>query len=131
MKKFDIKNYTNSKIKGFNTNRLIALLISSIIIFCIKYYFNYFGYVTDLSLIFILFCALLKSITLVTVESIRESDLNKDDILNSKIHKNKFSKKIKYIDIYTNLSYNYYYCNNSNYFYENKYFYYNVTCLHY
>jgi hypothetical protein len=130
MKKFNIKNYTNSKIKGFNINRLIALLISSIIILCIKYYFNYFGYVTDLSLIFILFCALLKSITLVTVESIRDSDLNKDDILNSKIHKNVFSKKIKYIDIYTNLSYNYYY-NKSNSFYENKYIYYNVTCLHY
>ena len=74
MKNFKIKNYTYLLIKGFNKNKLIALLISGIIIFFIKYYLNLLGYITDLSLIFICFCALLKSIVLIIVEYIRESD---------------------------------------------------------
>ena len=73
MKNFIIKNYTYLIIKGFNKNKLIALLISGTIIFCIKYYLNYFGYITDFSFIFIYFCILIKSISLVMVEYIHES----------------------------------------------------------
>ena len=73
MKNFIIKNYTYLIIKGFNKNKLIALLISGTIIFYIKYYLNYFGYITDISLIFICFCILIKSISLVMVEYIHES----------------------------------------------------------
>src|SRR6266513_2805894 len=75
MKKFRLKNYTALKIKIFNFNRLIVLLISGIIIFCIRYYLNYFGYVTDISLIFIFLCVLLKSIIQAIVEYIREPNL--------------------------------------------------------
>lgn len=76
------------KIKGFNFNRLVALLISSFIIICLKYYFNYFGYTSDLSFIFIFFCGLLKSITIITIESTREYNLSKNNKLNSIIFKN-------------------------------------------
>jgi hypothetical protein len=74
VKNFIIKNYTYLIIKSFNKNKFIALLISGTIIFSIKYYLNYFGYITDLSLIFICFCILIKSISLVIVEYIRESN---------------------------------------------------------
>lgn len=115
-----MKKLKNLKIKVFNINRLIALLISGIIIFCIKYYLNYFGYVTDISLIFIFFCAFLKSITLVTVEFIREPDLNKDGKSSGEIfnNKNELGKKLKDLDLYTKLSYN----NCNKYSNVNKYF---------
>jgi hypothetical protein len=96
MKKFKIKNYTYLIIKYFNKNKLIALLISGIIIFCTKYYLNYLGYVTDLSLLFIYFCALLKSITLVIVEYIRESNF-KDGKPNDKYFFYKYANTYKYI----------------------------------
>jgi len=83
-----VKNYTYLKIKSVNMNRFVALLISGIIIFFIKHYLNYFGYVTDLSLIFIFSCALLKSATIVTIEYIHESSLNEDNKSSIIINKN-------------------------------------------
>src|SRR5207247_891513 len=47
MKKFRLKNLRALKIKIFNFNRLIVLLISGIIIFCIRYYINFFFYIIN------------------------------------------------------------------------------------
>ena len=129
MKKFKIKNYIYLRIKNFNINKLIALSISGIIIFCIKYYLNYFGYITDISLIFIFSCALLRSITLVTVESIREPNLNKNNVFNNKIYKNELNISLKYTDLYTKLSNNDN-CKSNNNYYKSKYFCYNAINLY-
>jgi len=76
--------------KPINFNRLIALLISGIIIFCFKYYLSNIGYVPDFSLIFIIFCGLLRSITLISVESIRSPNLKTfDDVSKNKNFINK------------------------------------------
>jgi len=111
MKKFRLKNYTALKIKIFNFNRLIVLLISGIIIFCIRYYLNYFGYVTDISLIFIFLCVLLKSIIQAIVEYIREPNLI---IKNGKSN----DKRLKDIHTYTIISSN---INNNDYSNANIY----------
>jgi hypothetical protein len=100
------------KIKAFNFNKLIALLISGAIIFCLKYYFNCFGFITDVSLLFIIFCGLLKSIIQITIEYIREPNLN---YLDNKLYNKKFiinynelisSKRLEDIHTYTLISYN-------------------------
>jgi len=112
MKKFRLKNLRALKIKIFNFNRLIVLLISGIIIFCIRYYLNSFGYVTDISLIFIFLCVLLKSIIQAIVEYIREPNLIlKNDKSND--------KRLKDLDTHTMISSN---INNNDSSSLNKYF---------
>jgi hypothetical protein len=75
--------------------RFIALLISSLIILCIKLIFNYYSYIINFSLLFIIFCGFLKPIILVIIEYINETK-----IFNFKLKKSKklsiifLSKKI-------------------------------------
>jgi len=57
--------------KKFNL-KIIALLLSAFIILCIKFIFNYYNYVINVSLLFIVFCSFLKPIVLVIIEYIDE-----------------------------------------------------------
>lgn len=67
--------YAKTKFKSFNINKIIALLLSSFVILWIRYIFNYYNYVINISLFFIIFCGFLKPIFFVIIEYMDETDV--------------------------------------------------------
>ena len=72
IKKYLITIWKKNRI--FKRNKIIALLISGLIIFCIRYYLNNLGYATYFSILFIILCAFFKSIIQSIVDYVSNVD---------------------------------------------------------
>lgn len=97
--------YIKTKILRFNFNKIIALLLSSFVILCIRYIFNIYNIVINISLFFIIFCGFLKPIFFVIVEYIDETDIfrsKKKILYKSFFFNNTFLSHINLKNIYNN-----------------------------
>jgi hypothetical protein len=104
--------YIKSKSKNYNLNKIIALFLSSFVILCMRYIFNYYNYPINISLLFIIFCGFLKPILLVIIEYIHETN-------NFSLKKSMFNKSL-----FNNTFFSYNYNNNGinlNYYNVNIY----------